>query len=217
MTPVPHVIHRLIAAADALLARSTLLLTGPVSGATLEPAVWAGIETLRNSQYEHRAPYLLAPDLRERERRAALDERGAHVVAWHQGKIVGAIRLTLAPYEFALSSGELERAGEALRGHVELSRFIVAPGLSRLPVSGLLLAAAVRGAVALSERGLVALCRLPAARLFQRSGMRPYDDRVHILQARGGQRYRLLHAGWSDIARAVIDPEPMQPQPTEFT
>src|SRR4051812_20055993 len=132
MTPAPDAIYRLVAAADALLARSTLLLTGPVSGAKLEPAVWAEIEALRSAQYERRAPYLLASALRERERRAALDERGAHVVAWHLGRAVGAIRLTLAPYEFALNSDELGQAAEALRGHVELSRFIVAPNLPRL-------------------------------------------------------------------------------------
>jgi hypothetical protein len=217
MTPAPDAIHRLVAAADALLARSTLLITGPVSGAKLEPAAWAGIEALRSVQYERRAPYLLSPALREGERRAGLDERGAHVVAWHQGRVVGAIRLTLAPYEFALSSGELAQAAEGLRDHVELSRFIVAPDLPRLSGSSLLLAAAVRGAVDLGARGLVALCRLPAVRLFQRSGMRPCDGREHVLRERGGQRYRLLHASWPDIAQAVLGPEPLQPQPTEST
>jgi len=99
---------------------------GPVKGDEISPDLMSRIVDLRRRIQAKEAPYLQSPAQLEIEKSLRLDERSFHFYSLdEEGELVGALRLTPAPFELSALSPELATAAGRYAGFFEISRYVV--------------------------------------------------------------------------------------------
>ena len=132
-----------------------------------------------------------------------MDETGVHFVVRDENSILGALRIKLAPFEFAVFSTELARIAETLQGCVEISRLGVTRQGRMLGAGPLLMANALQWALNEKIDSVVALCQASVAKVFKAYGLQVYENRSFKLPQRASGSYLLMHGTSGSIGEAV--------------
>lgn len=171
-----------------------------VQVSTFESPVMAGIRELRMTEYRNRGVnYLYEAPADVQERNDALDRRSRHLSVWSGGELMGAVRLTAAPFELVEETGTAWVHGE-FGGHMEFGRLVMAGAANYRTAAEALTAAGCLSALEAGKQGVIAMCRPVQARLFERYGLKPITASPAVLPQRNGGRYWLMAAAWADMA-----------------
>ncbi|WP_339538818.1 hypothetical protein [Pseudomonas sp. RA_15y_Pfl2_54] len=140
------------------------------------------------------------------EKKLAIVSRSTHFLLYQHEQLVAVLRVTPSPFEWASLTQQHVAPTMVLSRHVEFSRLITL-SQNHLPVPiNCLLAAATEWAITRGHEGVVALCRSPQRRLFQRFGLTPITSEALHIEQRARGDYWLLSAQWKQVFAAVQQP-----------
>ncbi|WP_158623680.1 hypothetical protein [Corallococcus llansteffanensis] len=179
-----------------------LEVSAPLFWATAPEAV-ARIQEFRETQYRERLGYLLGPEQLRLESQLQLDARSAHFAVSRNGRMVGALRMTPAPFEFPALAESLSHWEGRFPASVELSRLVVSPEERSALVPPRLLVAASDWAMKAGFVGIVGLCRRAARTVFERYGLTATSETAHVVPMRGPQPYSLMAGTWPELIAAT--------------
>ena len=169
------------------------------------------IERLRSREYRSRGvTYLFQRPMDVLQRDLDLDKRSNHVTVWDGAKLLGAMRLTAAPFEVAHET-EMPWLNARYENHMEFGRLVMASVTDYRLTAEKLMAAACLQSIKKGKTGIIAMCRRAQARLFERYGLRPINNTPIVLPHREHGAYWLMVASWpsmfepiSRVAQAVV-------------
>lgn len=182
---------------------SPIQVVGPFS-VDLVPTtfMWRLLE-FRHRQYREQQPYLLSEEQQQLESRLRLDARSTHFVAMQGEEIVAALRVTSSPFELTELVPELKEVVPALAGFAEFSRLIHDKSV-RGVLGVRLMGEACLWAVDQGFEGIVGLCQHGPRQLFERYGLRPFEDREYRVPSRSEGCYSLMLGRWPEILETTV-------------
>lgn len=161
------------------------------------------INALRTKEYQGRgASYLCDPRQDVLKKNVALDMRSAHLTVWNGPALMGALRLTAAPFELAEETG-VSWVNQEYSNHMEFGRLVMASAAGYRAPAEKLMAAGCLHALEAGKAGVVAMSRPVQARLFERYGLKPIVPFPSILPQRDNGTYWLLAASWSSMFEPI--------------
>ncbi|MBC3206141.1 hypothetical protein HU755_05030 [Pseudomonas sp. SWRI111] len=159
--------------------------------------------------------YMLTSRARALETSLAIVARSTHFLMYQRDQLVGVLRVTPSPFEWASLAQQYLSPTVALARHVEFSRLITHSQQHRsVPINGLL-AVATEWAINRGYQGITALCRSPQRRMFQRFGLTPLPSTALHIEQRARGDYWLLAAQWREILAALQQPVALNANPSE--
>ncbi len=163
----------------------------------------AQLRDYRDMQYLIRGQsYLLHEQQSKSEQLTLADQRSQHIWIRREGHIVGAMRATPMPYElsFLAPSDFLQRYCPA--NYLEFGRLVTSAANDVAAISRTLIASACLHGVTHQFAGVVAMCKSPQRRLFERFGLTAVPEQFTVAERNDG-KYWLLIASWADIINAI--------------
>jgi hypothetical protein len=154
----------------------------------------------RDAQYQTRNLFHLLsnqPDLTEDEWKT--DHRSLHFWATHNDEIIASMRATPSPYEISLYNLEIPLDKLKLLNRLEFSRLIGIQIKDLRVVTQSLIACACLIGVEAGFDGVVAMCRAPQRRLFEKFGLTAISAPIFVPKRRNA-KYWLMNATWAEIA-----------------
>lgn len=140
----------------------------------------------------------------ENERKYKIDERSQHFWLQIDSEIVGSLRATPYPFEL-LQAGEYFRdIGYAYQKHVEFGRLIVNTNRTLKVPAQKLMAFAFLNSLQNGYAGIVAVCRTPQRRLFQKFGLFSVNKKPLIWQERKKGAYWIVEGDSQSISHSII-------------
>ena len=174
-----------------------------LESAPYEKAAMSAIHRLRAKVYESKgASYLCAVDGEAMLKNLALDERSFHLTVHRHAELIGALRLTVAPFELSRETGRQE-IDHDYADHVEFGRLVMTRDASYRVSAEKLMAAGCLLALQKNKVGIVAMCRPVQARLFERYGLRRIIPSPITLPQRHNGSYWLLASTWQSMAEPI--------------
>jgi hypothetical protein len=163
----------------------------------------AEIHRLRNREYEIRGASYLHTAIGENLRKnQAFDQRSEHLAVWRTSTLIGALRLTAAPFELVAETG-LSSLEDGYVHHMEFGRLVMTGDAGfRTPAEKLMASGCLR-ALDHGKAGVVAMCRPVQARLFERYGLARIVEQPLVLPLRDHGTYWLLASSWQSMASPI--------------
>lgn len=159
--------------------------------------------------------YMLTSRARMLETKLAIPARSTHFLLYQHDQLSAVLRVTPTPFEWVALAHRHVSPTVALSRHVEFSRLItLSQNPLPVPVNSLL-AAATEWSIKRGYEGVIALCRSPQRRLFQRFGLTPITSEALHIEQRARGDYWLLSAQWQQILAALQQPDYFPANPPE--
>lgn len=162
------------------------------------------IVRFRDTHYGlHSQTYLLSEQQRHFEDMIGTDRRSHHLWVTRHGQIVGAMRATPAPYELAVLAPPDVWARCSYPKRLEFGRLVsTGTGEDVAVISKKLIAGACLFGVIHGFQGVIAMCKSPQRRLFERFGLSAVSPQFAVPERNEGQ-YWLVQASWQKIIDAI--------------
>lgn len=176
-----------------------LLLQGDYQSAPI-----VDIERYRDAYYSARnQPYLLSEQQRHCEDLSGAERRSQHFWVMWRGQIVGTMRATPAPHELCTLAPAEVLARGSFPQRLEFGRLVsTGTGEDVAAISKKLIAAACLFGVTHGHQGVIAMCKSPQRRLFERFGLSAVPPQF-VVPERNEGHYWLVQASWQEIIDAI--------------
>jgi hypothetical protein len=157
----------------------------------------------REAEYQARElSYLLNKPSKSDNDFSAVDRRSLHIWAEKGERIIGAMRVTRAPFELSqLVPGSL-LGRRNFENYVEFSRLLIGASDGVSALAKRLIASACLYGMETGASGVIAICRAPQRRLFERLGLSTMPESFVVPERQGG-KYWLVHGSWSEITKTL--------------
>lgn len=181
-------------------------VVGPRTVEEMSRAESKMLEGFKDRYASRFAPYLLNAHHRQLDSALHLQGRCVYFYANLGKQIVACTRLSARPYEWEALLPQVALYAQDKADCVEFGRLMVEPSVRGLKAGMILMGTASLWAIDHGYQGVVALCRQPTRKVFQRYGLsQHWRGSVRIHERENGE-YFLLHGSWDDIAHGkVID------------
>ncbi|QRX84054.1 GNAT family N-acetyltransferase [Glaciimonas sp. PAMC28666] len=176
-----------------------------VKSANFTQAPIAEILSFRKKQYRNRRlDYLCEIGTVEEENESRVDQRSHHFWAEYNFEIIGSLRTTPHPFELTALAAAFSELATAYQSHLEFSRFVVRADTQNPILSKKLLENAFLYARQ-QYLGVIAVCRTPQRRLFERFGLRAIHQTAITLPKRNNGDYWILEGNCDEVTRFVLN------------
>lgn len=160
------------------------------------------LRKFRDFEYQSRKqPYLLS-DQNRSDNVNDVDRRSHHIWATRNGQIIGAMRATPAPYELMELAPSTLSISHDFSNYLEFSRLITRASDDVSALSRKLIACGCLYGVESHMDGVIAMCKPPQRRLFERFGLAAIPD-YFVLPERNHGKYWVMNATWAAIAKVL--------------
>lgn len=161
------------------------------------------IHRLRAREYESRgASYLCAVTGETLLKNQVLDQRSLHLAVWRASTVIGALRLTTAPFELVTETS-LSSVDDDYAHHMEFGRLVMTGDAGFRAPAEKLMASGCLMALDHGKAGVIAMCRPAQARLFERYGLARIVEQPLVLPQRDHGTYWLLASSWQSMASPI--------------
>jgi len=181
-----------------------------VKSSDFTEAPMAEIHSFRKKQYlERRLDYLCELSTEEKGCEYCIDERSQHFWIEHNSEIVGSMQATPYPFELIGLGEYFSDLADAYQKHIEFGRFVIQAESKHRILTRKLLASAFIYATQ-QYLGVIAACRTPQKRLFERFGLHAINQIPIILPERQNGAYWMLEGNCDDMCHAILKRDTVQ-------